>query len=82
MKAAIAKAITAKAEAASVDATEAKNPGHGGRYGRDRGRDCDCEECTEMAGREIFLCNEVKSGEVCNCHRAYHEMMFDYGSKK
>ena len=44
-----------------------------------------CEECSEFLGRDVFLCNGTKGkveGEtnkwnVCNCHRKFHQQIFD-----
>ena len=44
-----------------------------------------CEECSEFLGRDVFLCNGTKGkveGEtnlwhVCNCHKKFHEQIFD-----
>ena len=31
-----------------------------------------CEECSAAAGKKIYLCNGVKSGELVLCHQLYH----------
>ena len=44
-----------------------------------------CEECSEMAGQDVFLCNGTKGRvegknnkwHVCHCHEAYHQYMYD-----
>ena len=38
-----------------------------------------CEECTAQLGKEMFLCNDVKSGTAVNCHFAHHKK---YHTKK
>ena len=31
-----------------------------------------CEECSLMAGKDVYFCNDVKKGVPCLCHLAYH----------
>ena len=33
-----------------------------------------CEECSVAAGKDIYLCNNVKSGTPVLCHLAHHQM--------
>ena len=35
-----------------------------------------CEECSEIDGRPVFLCNEWKRGRACRCHLDYHAQRF------
>ena len=31
-----------------------------------------CEECSAVAGKDMFFCNDTKSKKPCLCHLAYH----------
>ena len=43
-----------------------------------------CEECSEMLGRDVFLCNgtkglvdgDKKKWKVVCCHKVFHESMY------
>ena len=43
-----------------------------------------CEECSAEIGKEIYLCNNTKSGEPVLCHIAhhsrYHNRNYDYNN--
>ena len=60
-------------------------PGNGNVVWRTRQTNMRCEECSEILGRDVFLCNgtigKVEGSKnrwkvVC-CHKEYHEYMFD-----
>ena len=31
-----------------------------------------CEECSAAAGKTIYLCNDIKNGELVLCHQHFH----------
>ena len=59
-------------------------PGQGQQYRRPCKTNMHCEECSEMFGRDVFLCNGTKGkvegsnnrwNVVC-CHKEYHDSLF------
>jgi hypothetical protein len=36
-----------------------------------------CEECSAEQGKDVFLCNDTKSGKPVLCHLAYHKKYHD-----
>ena len=59
-------------------------PGQGQARWRARETNMRCEECSEMLGRNVFLCNgtrglvdgEVRKWKVICCHQEYHDSLF------
>ena len=60
-------------------------PGQGIQRIKKRDTNMRCEECSELLGRNIFLCNgthgllpgEKKKYVVINCHEEYHRKLFN-----